>query len=1150
MSDKYPGGFVTAGAPAGFSVAFNGSSYLSTTANAGLNFGTGDFTLEAWVYPTTTLGDATCILTSVSSGGLMFGTNGGAGSGVWALGRRGIAWDNSSSAIPVLNQWSHIAVCRSGTSVRIFVNGVQSGSTFTNSTSYDLSSGGTIIGYQVSYMNGYFSNVRATNSALYTATFTPPTQLFPVSGTQLLTCQSPTIIDNSSNALVFANTGSPTVSNFTPFAGYTGFNPALGAAAGGVWTLDEAAYYQNNRQWPIYDPYFNQTTLMLHGNGTNGAQNNTFLDSSTNNFTITRNGNTTQGTFTPFSQTGWSTYFLRSNTDYLGLPNGSVATGSNDFSIEAFIYPLDRASNYAVFGGNTDRATAGGSSITISLTSSNGYIEFTGWFGGSAVNLYSPTIPINTWTHFVVCRTGTTIGMFVNGVRVSTVACSGSINAGSSANNPSIGSNGTGSADNYTGYISNFRMIIGSGVYSALNTSYTLPTAPLTVTTNTRVLACQSNRYVDNSANNYTITPSGSPSVQAFSPFVPAYITPTTYSNYFNGSSSYLSVASSALDVPSSTNFTIEGWVYLNAHTNNQPCIFNNYTSGGGLALFAGHNSFDGNLFNLLIAGSIYSGGTIVYGQWTHFAVVRNGTGSGNVSLYINGISVLSTISTNAAITYTGQVSIGTAGDATSAAAINGCISNFRWNTTTAVYTAAFTPPTAPLTAISGTQLLTCQNSTFIDNSTNNLTLTAAGTVRPVTSPTPFPALVDQTTLNSAYSTSLIGGSYYGSATGDYLSFTDSSNLLDMGTTAASFECWYYMTATGAYQNIFLKYGGTAGWNATNGIEYGFAINNGVPTLSYFTGGTSLATISDPTTRTVNQWYHLAIATDASNNISMYVNGVRVANATSAISKPTTRTTVNIGSTASQYVVGYLAGMRFLTGSNAYNAASLNIGVPPLTPPTAVSGTQLLCNFTNGGIFDNTAKNVLQTIGTAQISTTQSKYGGSSIKTDGSTSSWVLVPFRPTLDLSTGAPDWTLECWGYVVSFANSPYFFNKGGVAATYYTNYSFSMNSSGVVYCTLGNNSGETSYSFGTCATNTWYHFAATRQGSTIRTFLNGVLVTSQSIATTMTDSGADLYVGCLKNLTSNVLNGYVDDLRITKGYARYTTNFTPPTSQLQDQ
>jgi hypothetical protein len=170
------------------------------------------------------------------------------------------------------------------------------------------------------------------------------------------------------------------------------------------------------------------------------------------------------------------------------------------------------------------------------------------------------------------------------------------------------------------------------------------------------------------------------------------------------------------------------------------------------------------------------------------------------------------------------------------------------------------------------------------------------------------------------------------------------------------------------------------------------------------------------------------------------------------------------------------------------------------------------------------------------------------MKFDGSASSWLLVPFRPTLDLSTNSPDWTLECWGYVADFTNSPFFFNKGGVAAATYTNYAFSMTgntSTGTVNCTLGNNGGETAYTFGTCSVNTWYHFAATRQGSTIRTFLNGVLVTSQSIASTMTDNGEALYIGCLKNLTTNVLNGYVDDLRITRGFARYVSNFSVPTA-----
>ena len=52
----------------------------------------------------------------------------------------------------------------------------------------------------------------------------------------------------------------------------------------------------------VKDFYYNYVTLLLHGDGTNGGQNNTFLDGSTNAFSITRNGNVSQGSFSPFSK--------------------------------------------------------------------------------------------------------------------------------------------------------------------------------------------------------------------------------------------------------------------------------------------------------------------------------------------------------------------------------------------------------------------------------------------------------------------------------------------------------------------------------------------------------------------------------------------------------------------------------------------------------------------------------------------------------------------------------------------------------------------------------------------------------------------------------------------------------------------------------
>ena len=94
---------------------------------------------------------------------------------------------------------------------------------------------------------------------------------------------------------------------------------------------------------------------------------------------------------------------------------------------------------------------------------------------------------------------------------------------------------------------------------------------------------------------------------------------------------------------------------------------------------------------------------------------------------------------------------------------------------------------------------------------------------------------------------------------------------------------------------------------------------------------------------------------------------------------------------------------------------------------------------------------------------------------------------------------------------------------------------------------------YSQGTKTTvsaDTWYHVAVTRSGNTWRLFLNGTVEDTITNSTDIVDGGADgLIVGALAGGIAggpyNYMDGYIDDVRVTVGHARYTSNFTAPTS-----
>jgi len=207
----------------------NESGYLSIASTTDFGFGTGDFTVEMFVYPRTQSGFSGFFSTmEIPSGDNPPASNTGLVLGTYNTG--GLNYDfNSASGgedkgtTLTIGQWSHVALTRSGTAVTLWVNGT-SVSTESNSDDLGSSQRGVIGRYYANYngfgYDGYLSNVRVVKgTALYTSSFTPPTSnLTAVSGTVLLALQGDApFTDNSSSAHTLTPTSPVLETEFGPF---------------------------------------------------------------------------------------------------------------------------------------------------------------------------------------------------------------------------------------------------------------------------------------------------------------------------------------------------------------------------------------------------------------------------------------------------------------------------------------------------------------------------------------------------------------------------------------------------------------------------------------------------------------------------------------------------------------------------------------------------------------------------------------------------------------------------------------------------------------------------------------------------------------------------------------------------------------------
>ena len=634
--------------------------------------------------------------------------------------------------------------------------------------------------------------------------------------------------------------------------------------------------------------------------------------------------------------------------------------------------------------------------------------------------------------------------------------------------------------------------------------------------------------FTDSSSNSYTITPAGTPRQSTFSPYRSG-----GYSTYFDGSGDYLEIPNAAGNAASDT-FTVEFWIKDPEVVSGSAPLYTQGTGSSNAAFAIDYTS----------AGAIrvdYYGNSITHtvnladGAWHHIAVTLDGYSRAR-KLWLDGSLVASDSNTSGAFSASNCV-IGRMPWASRV--YKGYMRDFRISDNIR-YSATFTPPEEPLVSDSNTKILTCHLPYFADGSTNNHTITPNGNV----STQPFGPYDYQ----SEYTVGTHGGSAYFYGTSDLLSLPTAAG--NLGTGDFTVELWaYHDDATLGGQT----YIDTRETSATNGwLLY---VLGGGDYIRFYANGSS--TVLSPTTAIVrkNAWNHIAISR-ASGTLRLFVNGVQHGAQTGNTSDYAAYN-FNIGAktyTASSAIPmkGDIADVRIST--NARYTADFT---PPTTAFTNDSNTQLLVSMQDTAIIDKsqtTTRAIL--VGNTTASTAQYKYLPSSIYFDG-TDDGIRIPMASGVGATARLPgsfaaneDFTIEMWHYLTARTELyPCLFSNHTTYGTGSLSLYAGHNNVSTTQYALLTGGGSAAINAGTINYNQWVHVALVRSSGTITLYIDGTSVGTTSNSGAFLGSGSWMGIGLSQETSSATsINGYLSDVRITKGLARYTANFTPPTAALQ--
>ena len=864
------------------------------------------------------------------------------------------------------------------------------------------------------------------------------------------------------------------------------------------------------------------------------CQSNRFKDTS-NNQTFTFNGAPKVSTNTPFTVTKTAnvgSVFFDGDEDVVFVEENSseFTYGTGDYEFSCWVYRTVDDVQQTLFG----RDNTGDVNVPyVYITSGN---KFAVYYTSSTNFSATADVPLNAWCHLVASRVSGTLKFFQDGAEVGSSSDGTTLIASTKV---SVGGQHTGNNNMYTGYIADARVRKGTGV-----TSVTVPTTTITAETGTELLTCQYSGavrnvgVVDDSKYNHQIIRHGDTPIGTFSPFS---VEEGYWSNYFDGDAYHL-VPDSDEHNFGTGDFTIEMFIYPQETFGHFIYLSapNGTTTQFGYSSTKYLHGYLNNSDTIKNTDGVPEN-SVILNQWNHIVLERSGT---NLSILSNGTR-------HATVTYSSAVDFSNLN-------INRYhgggyeqvtyISNLRIVKGSAVYDAdSYTVPTAPLTAIAGTTLLTCQSNGFIDNSTTGHTITPynGSEVQPFS---PFAP-------SRSYSKDAVGGSAYFDNNGDYLE-TAASNSLDFNDNQFCIEWWEYRTRRSSFDTVM-----HIGFNAST--SYGLVIGYSGNLLYWSTGTSSWDVLNGVNffgseTRHNNQWYHCVLTRDSSNQFRSFINGVlRYTTSVGSSGMYQAANVISIGSSqshaANQDYEGYLSGININNGSipSRYQTSSTTVDTSIFTSPTAPTtpdtDTVLLLNYANVGIIDHTMKNNLETEGNTRISGQQIKFGTGSIYFD--SDDYMYIADSPLFIMGTG--DFTFECFLYFTSAI--------GGSSSTYRvlisdatTNNNYltirgdTTDTNGVFQYNFNGSSANMSLGNG-LTSNNWHHLAFSREGTTLRLYLNGTLTetdTSNTNSFNLNGNRGGVYVGAF-NGPQHYLNGYMDEARLTKGVARYTgSSLTVPT------